>query len=92
MRGAIVGSQPVVCGHNFSNLPWCHLKTMCYGNFSFKIDNITLDPDPYWAKILDPNSMPDVQGHPVPGPGDPGGRGYGQRGRCHRPSGPEGTT
>ena len=28
-------------------------------NFSFKIDSITLDPDPNWAKILDPdpNSM-----------------------------------
>ena len=27
--------------------------------FSFKIDSITLDPDPNWAKILDPdpNSM-----------------------------------
>ena len=23
-------------------------------NFSFKIDSITLDPDPNWAKILDP--------------------------------------
>ena len=28
-------------------------------NFSFKIDNLTMDPDPTWAKIQDsdPNSM-----------------------------------
>ena len=27
-------------------------------NFSFKIDSITLDPDPNWAKILDPDPDP----------------------------------
>ena len=38
------------------------LKTIIFSkiilNFSFKIGNITLDPDPNWAKILDPDPDP----------------------------------
>ena len=40
-----------VCAYSFKNILFSQIILI----FSFEIDSITLDPDPNWEKILDPD-------------------------------------
>ena len=49
-----------VCAYSLKKYTCFKENYFSFGIFSFKIDRITLDPDPdpYWGKILDPDRDP----------------------------------